>query len=67
MDIRTEMTIEECFIVVFYDSVTAGNVVVGGTGTLPTLSKPTDVAFDSSMNLYVVDESNQQVVKYVRL
>lgn len=54
-------------IVMFCENASTSNVLVGGAGSTPTLSDAVDVAFDSSMNLYVVDESNDQVIKYARL
>lgn len=45
---------------------TVGTIVVGGTGTTPTITAPMDIAFDSDLNLYVVLYGNA-VIKFQRL
>ena len=53
-------------VVMYCNNSTTGRVAITGTGS-PTLNTVMDVAFDSDQNLYVSDESLNQVYKYNRL
>jgi len=44
---------------------TVGNTVVGDTGTTPALKQPLAIAFDSNLNMYVLIENGDSVVRYV--
>ncbi|UJR11554.1 hypothetical protein I4U23_015734 [Adineta vaga] len=53
-------------VVMYCDNSTVGIVVVGGTGSTPTLYSPIDVALDLDLNMYVVVENDNQVIKFSR-
>ncbi|CAF3297369.1 unnamed protein product [Rotaria sp. Silwood2] len=53
-------------VVMYCVNSTIGKVVVATT-TAPRLDLPEHIVFDSNMNLYVVDSSNDFVVKFERL
>ncbi|CAF4429570.1 unnamed protein product, partial [Rotaria magnacalcarata] len=44
-----------------------GIVVVGGSSTTPALNKPTAVALDSNLNLYVAINSGTDIAEFIRL
>ncbi|CAF1607751.1 unnamed protein product [Adineta ricciae] len=53
-------------IVMYCANSTVGIVVAGDTGGTPTLDKPMDIAFDSDLNMYVVVDGDNQVIKFPR-
>lgn len=54
-------------ILIFCPNATLGKIAINGTTSTPTLTTPRDIALDSNLNLYVVDEAKNQVYKYERL
>lgn len=54
-------------VVMYCANSTVGRVVVGGTGTTPALANVLDVALDSDLNIFVSDESLNELIRYDRL
>ena len=42
-------------------------VVEGSSSTTPSITKPTEIAFDSNMNLYVTSTTPPRVYQYARI
>ncbi|CAF3747552.1 unnamed protein product [Rotaria socialis] len=54
-------------IVMYCANSTVGIVVVGGSSTTPALNKPTAVALDSNLNLYVAINKGTDIAEFIRL
>jgi sugar lactone lactonase YvrE len=54
-------------VVMYCVNATTGTTVVGGTGSTPTLNQPIAVGFDSNLNMYVLTENGDNVVRYALL
>ncbi|CAF3657643.1 unnamed protein product, partial [Rotaria sp. Silwood1] len=54
-------------VVMYCANSAVGIVVVGGSSTTPDLDKPTAVALDSNLNLYVAISGGTKVAEFARL